>query len=331
MLPETFYIPTDDGWTLALHHYPALAASRHYPVLLVHGLGANRLNFDLDERYSFARAARARGFEVYILEMRGAGMSCAPGGRDRSLYSWGFADYAERDLPTAVSYILERANAQGLHAVGHSMGGMVLYALGSQGISELRSITTVGSPLVSQLSLGATERRVLQLAAGLGPATTFTPTAQKRVPLRRLFGTASLLGQLSTRLADNILLNADNCDANVIGRMAREAIDDIPIKLIAEITAHMNGGIKGPYDFESKLGNIRCPALVLSGSVDKVATPASVRACVERLTGADVRWRQMGIPSGDRVDYGHVDLMMGRAAPDEVYPVILDFLQEVDA
>ena len=331
MLPETFYIPTDDGWTLALHHYPAMGAARHYPVLMVHGLGANRLNFDLDDRYSFARATRARGFDVYVLEMRGAGMSCAPGGRDRTLYSWGFADYAERDFPTAVSYVLERANTTALHAVGHSMGGMICYALGSQGIGELRSIVTVGSPLISALNLGTMERRMLQLAAGLGPAVTFTPAPQRRVPLRRLLGTAGMFGQLSTRLADNFLLNGDNCDAAVVGRMAREAIDDIPLKLIAEITSQMGGSSSsGPYDYEFNLGNIRAPVLVISGAVDKVATPASVRAAVERLTGSDVRWRQMGLQSGDRADYGHVDLMVGRNAPEEVYPVMLDFLQEVD-
>jgi hypothetical protein len=38
----------------------------------------------------------------------------------------------------------------------------------------------------------------------------------------------------------------------------------------------------------------------------------------------------MGIAQGDRCDYGHIDLLMGVNAPDEVYPQIIDFLLEVD-
>jgi hypothetical protein len=38
----------------------------------------------------------------------------------------------------------------------------------------------------------------------------------------------------------------------------------------------------------------------------------------------------MGRRFGDRADYGHGDLLVGRAAPEEVYPLILDFLDEVD-
>src|SRR5687768_14984028 len=102
MLSETFYAPTEDGWRLAIHHWPAKGERRRHPVLMVHGLGANRLNFDLDDRYSLARAARARGYDVFVLELRGAGLSISPGGQDRFNFQWGFGEYSQVDLPVAV-------------------------------------------------------------------------------------------------------------------------------------------------------------------------------------------------------------------------------------
>lgn len=332
MTPETFYSMTEDGWQLALHRFLPRGAPRRHPVLMVHGIAANRLHFDLDERYSFARAARHRGFDVYVLELRGHGLSCAPGGKDRALFQWGFSDHAERDLPTAVSTVLERTGASALHGVGHSMGGMLFYSIGVDGPAELRSITTVGAPLISQLVLGAREKRLLQLASSLTPAANLTPTSQRRVPLRRMAGAAGRFVPLSARLADGMLLNAENCDPQVVGRMAREAIDDIPLKLISEITTQMRAfnNPSGPYAYEARMAGIRAPVMAVGGAADRIAPQASVAAAVSRLTSPDVRFREMGIRHGDRADYGHVDLLVGRNAPDEVYPLLLDFLEEVD-
>src|SRR4051794_17661492 len=124
MLPEIVYAPTEDNWLLALHRYQPRKIRHKHPVLLVHGLGANRLNFDLDDRYSFARLLQACGFDTWIVELRGAGLTKPPQGKKRWNYQWGFADYAERDIPCSIATVLELSKARSLHGVGHSMGGM---------------------------------------------------------------------------------------------------------------------------------------------------------------------------------------------------------------
>ena len=48
------------------------------------------------------------------------------------------------------------------------------------------------------------------------------------------------------------------------------------------------------------------------------------------VKGVDVRYREMGVRFGDRIDYGHVDLLLGTHAPDEVYPQVMDFIEDVD-
>jgi pimeloyl-ACP methyl ester carboxylesterase len=327
-IPE--FARTEDGWELALYAYPPRQRLHAAPILLVHGIAANRLHFDLDARYSLARAAAARGFMAYIVELRGAGRSRPPGGGDRALFQWGFADHAERDLPTAIATVLERCGEPALHVVGHSMGGMLLYSIGTAAPKELLSITTIGTPLVGQLGWGLLERRLLQLAGTLGPATAFTPSAQRRVPLRLLLAAATRFVPFSARLGDGLLYNRLNCEPEVVARLGREGIADVPIQLIAEITSHARAvGVEGPFGYEAFLQHIGAPVLALAGAADRIAPSASVRTLLGRLESPDMRYREMGLRWGDRADYGHADLLVGRFAPDEVYPQILDFCEEM--
>ncbi len=327
MLPDTIYAPTEDGWRLALHHFSARGERRRHPVLMVHGLGANRLNFDLDERYSIARAASLRGFDVFILELRGAGLSISPGGQDRFNFQWGFEEYSHIDVPVAVQSVLELTGAEALHGLGHSMGGMLFYAFGSRRPASLRSIVAVGAPLVRQLRLAPRERRLLQIATRLAPQNI-----QRRVPMRRLMGVAGRFVPLASRIVDGLLLNAQNCEPDVLSRMAKEAINDVPLKLVLELSHQMaNGTIaEGPYAYEHGLGQICVPVFAVGGSVDRIAPPESVAAAVAEMQTPDIRYREMGLRFGDRADYGHIDLLVGRHAPEEVFPLLLDFLEEVD-
>jgi alpha-beta hydrolase superfamily lysophospholipase len=321
MSPELLYAESADGWHLAIHHWAARGPRRNHPVLMVHGMGANRLNLDLDDRHSVARAVRQRGFEVYLLELRGVGLSRAP---ERPRPAWGFEDYATADLPTAVDFVLRHAGAERLHGFGHSMGGMLFYRYGTTRPAELASITAVASPLVCQLELAPYERRLLDLAVKLAPRDV-----SARVPLRLLLG-AGVAVPFASKLADGVLLNAANTDNNVLLRMAKEAIDDIPLQLVLELTQQMARGDASPYAYEAALDRIEVPVLAIGGSADRIAPPSSVKAAVARLHAPDVRYREMGVRHGDRCDYGHIDLLVGKNAPEEVFPLLVDFLEEVD-
>lgn len=323
--PSVEFVATDDGWQLALHCFPAASRTRRHPVLMVHGLAANRFNLDLDEQYSIPRAARARGFDVFLLELRGAGLSRPPAGRGRAEVQWGFSEFAEHDLPAAVNAVLAATGAPAVHAFGHSMGGMLVYSFAVRHGSQVRSIAALGAPLVHDLRLGARERRLVQFASRVSQRVT------NRVPLRRVFGAGGRFGRLSSRVVDGILLNAANVDPHVVARLARESIDDIPIGLLVELTSQQPHTVtSGPFSYESELHRIGAPVLAVGGEVDCVAPPTSVAAAAKRIKGPDVRYRQLGIRHGDRADYGHLDMLVGRSAPTEVYPMLLDFWEEMD-
>lgn len=322
------YARTKDGWQLALTHWaPAADAKpRPHPVLMVHGLGANRLNLDLDDRYSIARSASQRGFDTYVLELRGAGLSRAPDDQDALRFEWGFNEYADFDMHAAIETITERTGCGQIHGVGHSMGGMLFYCLATRQHKALRSVCAVGTPLIADLQLRPSESRLLKLATKLAPESS-----QRRVPLRKLMGAAQLLMPVSKHVVDGLLLNLMNTDDDVVMRMSREGIDDVPLQLILELTQQMaKPSADGPYAYESLLNDIDVPVLAIGGSVDRIAPPASARAATERINSRDVRYREMGTAHGDQADYGHVDLLVGRHAPKEVFPLVLDFLEEMD-
>lgn len=145
---DVSFVTTSDGWQLAVSHYRDAAhhpATQRHPVLLCHGLGANRLVFDTDPRYSLAAWLVAQGFDVYAVELRGHGLSEKPGKGKR--WGWGMAEYAEIDLPAAFAHVLEYTQKDALHYIGHSMGGILLYSRAALGDGSIKSGIAIGSSL----------------------------------------------------------------------------------------------------------------------------------------------------------------------------------------
>ena len=314
-----------DAWVLALHVFSPSHCKIRAPVFMLHGLGGNRLHFDLSQRYSLVRAATRRGFAAYVLELRGAGLSRVGKTPERAC-AWGFADYLEHDLPAAWRTLRAHCGLEYAFAVGHSLGGMLLLAAITGGLATgLRALVTIGTPLLQQLPLGLKEQQFLDLAKRLCRGQS-----NRLFPMRRLLGGAGrVFLPFVTGFSDGIALNPSNMDTLVTQRFVREGIDDVSYRLIGELSDTIRyPAFRGPYEYEHHLGRVSIPVLALSGSLDRIAPPISVAALTDRLRAPDVRLRELGIRNGDRTDYGHADLLVGRHAPEDVYPQILDFFEE---
>uniref|UniRef100_M1A487 AB hydrolase-1 domain-containing protein n=1 Tax=Solanum tuberosum TaxID=4113 RepID=M1A487_SOLTU len=75
---ELHYVPLPNNeWNLALWRYlPSSQRSRrNHPLLLLSGVGTNAIGYDLAPGSSFARHMSGQGFDTWILEVRGAGLS----------------------------------------------------------------------------------------------------------------------------------------------------------------------------------------------------------------------------------------------------------------
>ena len=141
-------VRTRDGCRIALYRYPASARRYETPVLLCHGLGANRFNFDLGPEVSLARYLQQEGFEVWSMDLRGRGIpSRDPGATLRRGRTHVFDDYVSEDARAAIRHVLDETGASRVHWVGHSMGGLVLYAvLQGEEAESIASGVAIGSP-----------------------------------------------------------------------------------------------------------------------------------------------------------------------------------------
>jgi hypothetical protein len=81
-------------------------------------------------------------------------------------------------------------------------------------------------------------------------------------------------------------------------------------------------------DYRKGLEKSVVPTLGIAGSRDLLAPPESVTAAIEALGGTDKATRIIGKVSGADEDYGHLDLVLGARAPEEVFPVIAEWIEQ---
>jgi homoserine acetyltransferase len=80
-------------------------------------------------------------------------------------------------------------------------------------------------------------------------------------------------------------------------------------------------------DYRAGIQGLSLPLLVMGGSADRLAPPACVKAQFELPRSGDKTLMIFGRENGDRLDYGHGDLLYGAEAPREVYPKIRAWLE----
>ena len=327
--PEVFFTSPVDGWKLALHRRrPHTKRQRLYPILMIHGLGSNRLSLDLNERFSIAQHLSRRGFDIFILELRGTGASERRALDDSAKTVWTFTDHVQRDVPAAVELVLELTRSERLHLLGHSMGGMLSYAYAQRSPDIVRSITTVGSPLLGSMSLKVRELVLIHI----GNALRMPTRVVKRVPLTKLLKVAGHFVRISTRAVDGILINVANMEPDALRKMSREGITDLPTRLLYEFNQRIldPDSPDHPFGHENEMERIRAPLLALAGSGDPLGNPESVRAAVERVGSAVAHYVEFGTRWGHSLQYGHGDMLLGKHAPREVYPLVQEFIEEHD-
>ena len=314
---------TDDGYEVALSRYPARGEPRAQPVVLCGGLGANRFTYDLDAERSLARRLAEIGFDVWMIELRAHGRSRA---RFPVLFRWTFDDHVIHDVPAALALVRRVTGAAKLHFVGHSMGGVLLYAYLARGGDDLASGIAVGSSLDYSASKSWFHaiRRLLFLRAVL-PA----------VPIG-FFSTltAPFAGRTKNRVDEfNVWLS--NVEPRGYRRLCALCFHSVSTRVLAQLaTAFEPGGLRsrdGSVRYLDGLAQVKTPVLAIAGTLDRQCPPDAAEGTIGALGCADKKLAVFGRAHGHGDDYGHFDLLVGRRARDEVWPVIEEWLLRHDA
>ena len=321
-LPDERHVAlTDDGWHLALHRYrPRAEGPGRGAVILCHGLLANRANHDLDDRRSLARHLSRRGFDAWILELRGSGFSRDPRGR-RGLSRVTFDHYVTRDIPAAIAMVCRETGAQEIQWVGHSMGGMLLYAyLSLHEDPRIGSATTIASPL----DFNVVARR-MRPALRMRPLLRLGP-----VPIGWILRATLPFLRFSEAEAVNIGVLRENLTPRDLSEILVNVIDGFGAAgVLAQFGEWVEKGTFASRDGSVSYGSLaylHCPLLVIAAEKDLLTPPASVTPAIDRAPSAEKVYRLFGRGSGDDRDFGHGDIVLSDAARERVYPVIADWL-----
>ena len=318
---EVCFARSEDGWRLALWRWRARGrVKRRHPVLLVHGLGASRIGWDLDPRCSFARHLQAEGFEVWALEQRGHGHSDHPRPGSGRGWGWTFDDYLLRDVPAALALVRERSGAEQVQWVGHSQGGVLLYAHLGRGQNGVRAGVTIGSALDYTDTPSDFHQlvRLLDLARVL-PA----------IPLGQLSTAgAPLMGRFENRL-EEFNVWARNVDPDLSRRLHASCFWPVSSGVLLQLaTMFQPGGLRshdGAVRYLDGLPRARVPVLAITGSRDRQCSPAAAERTLRAL-GGERAHRTFGKELGQPEHYGHFDLVVGKRAAVETWPAIVEWL-----
>jgi pimeloyl-ACP methyl ester carboxylesterase len=317
--PSRLTTTTVDGWTLTVWYRPAATRRHDAPVILCPGLANNATLFDLAPPQSLAAYLNHRGFDCYAVDLRGAGGSSAP---DGDPWDVSVDDYVLGDVP-AVLDLLERRHGPGPRLwVGHSLGGLVgLAASGHALAGRLAGIVTIGSPVFFRDA--AFLRPLLKLGQWLAPWGAFDSSLMRY--LAPLAGRAPSPARGSTNL-DNIEAGTQRlAAANLFAPMWRGVLGQLEDWLGRDVFGSRDGRI----DYRAATASLEAPLLVIGGSVDQLVPESATRAYFELVASSPHRrsLALFGRAHGQADEYGHGDLLLGRRAHLDVYPVIADFLE----
>ena len=290
-------------------------------------MGSNRFNLDGPGRTSLARDLALRGYDVWVLELRGAGQSRRQLRVPPVPYRWTFEDYVQHDVPAALALVRHLAGAEKVLWVGHSLGGMVGYAcLLTPFADAFAGIVTLGSPGMTDVSHESIDpwirfRRLLRFAPDHIPTRL---VARLGAPF------AGSIARAFPTLVRDLFWHPDNFDAGIARFMMLRGVEDIPRSLLAEFarwydTKRMSDRY-GLYSFSDHFERVRTPVFVIAGSRDRLTPPADLERLYERFGSEDKRFFVAGHQGGLAHEYSHVDLVLGRHAPDEIYPRVAAWL-----
>jgi len=315
---EVHGAPTTDGWRLALYRYrPERIVAGREPVLLCHGMLSSRFNMDLDAEVSLARHLRAAGFDAWVMELRGRGGSRrepGPGGRARrwAPFDWSIDEFVREDLPAAIRYVLADTGASSLHWVGHSMGGMLLFAHAARGErSWFRSAVASDSPVF--------------FAPLRTPTWPFRLYA-RLVPVVPIFLFKPIVTLAYGLLPDALVPRFGFADRATLLRILHNGLIDVGssrvmLHLARIIAEGRFRSFDRSIDYEEGPGRIDFPLMVIRAPAGR--TPeACVRRAYDAAPTRDKVWLRCGKAEGFSEDHNHFTVILGRTAPSEIFPRI---------
>jgi pimeloyl-ACP methyl ester carboxylesterase len=222
-------------------------------LLLINGLGSQCINYKTEWCGMFVAA----GFFVIRFDNRDVGLST------KLEAATGDPPYTVADMAGDALAVLDSVGVERAHAVGFSMGGMIVQELAISDPGRLLSITSVMST-TGDPDVGQPSREAMEILMSPAPADREGALA-RHVEANRIYGSPSEFDE--DRLRANAAAAYDRCH--------------YPEGQARQLRAVIGSGSRTP-----RLRSVRVPTLVLHGDCDKLVDISGGRRTAEVIPGA---------------------------------------------
>lgn len=349
---QTHYAKTSDGWNLQVDHYqPKTPDPKNNPVVLCHGLSYNSHFWDLGKETSLARYLAQQGYDVWSVSLRGAGFSDQPianitrktlsGALDpgflltvqnrnpgKAIFSeYSVDDHINYDVPAVIEMVKQKTHAKKVHWIGHSMGGMIMFAYLAthpESVQDVDSFVAVSVPMIMFHPLNKAMQIQVDNAVALKAGNVVLSTTPDSLVAR-------ILGKwVPPSVSETLFLNRDNVTDGTLRFLAlwaQEGISTGQLTQLLDLAAEEEF-----YSFDKKinytalLSKVTTPTLFLVGQLDNMSTVGAVKYAHREVSSPQKDFRLFGRINGHQANYGHDDIIIGQHAKEEVFPEILKWL-----
>lgn len=210
--------------------------------------------------------------------------------RNRSYRDNCVADYARYDLPAIAAFVDEQCG-QPAHWLGHSLGGLTLAAALAGG--------DLGAERVASLILAGCQVRRLHWSLKVPPLNWMT------------------------RLG---LWRRETVTAGWLGRGPEEEPAGVAREVLRWFGPFGRFG-QGNQDWAAQLAGVEVPVLALAGAQDRTDPADACRQLLDCFGSAQREFVRGGRAHGFAEDYGHIELLQGKNAQREVWPLLDSWLR----
>lgn len=336
--PRQFEYRTDDGVSLRLTRYEG---GRRGPVLLVHGMGANPLTYNLDTvEPNLVEYLFAHGFDVWLQEWRGS--TLLPTAETQ----FSADQVAQHDHAAVQAAVRSLSGRDELHVIAHCVGSITWVMAILAGTATPTSIACSSvsahpvAPTLTRMKVGLHLGELMK-AFGVRILTSDSFSDQSRK--QRLLDLALRLYRVPRK---------ERCHQAVCRRLAfiyGNAVRHDNVNELSHVNMHelfgptnltMMGHLSllarreqllsadGSDIYLNHLDRLRLPLTLLSGSENLVWTPASTERTYDLVT------QELGAGTCRRVvfdGYGHQDVLIGASAARDTFPSFVAHLDWANA
>lgn len=314
---EVFTIATDDRWQIKLYRRRPKQGLGE-PVLLCHSLSSNHLNFEIPAGESMVDALCEAGYECWTIDTRACRSAVPPPGI-RQL-SATLDDVLLKDLPAALAFIRSKTGFSKVHWIGHSMGGMLLYAYALKfGPDQIASGVTLAAPPGFKNSK-LLNRAVLSAVApfvhgplsfflrGLVPVFTLVHPKSKFVPIN--------WDNVHPKLNNGELFHALEMPFPRIGRTMNYWAANRIWRMCGDTL-----------DVQDRLPELQVPLLAVFGAADTLVPREQAKAFFQSLAISDKKMLMLSKHNGCSENYNHIELVFSVKGKEEVFEPAVEWLK----